>query len=314
MAGRWIARLRNGGYNGRMRFRTASCAALAAVLICAAPAAAEPVLDRVQVGVPGKDSPTRGFAENLSIAMKAPSAYERGCCADFVSGAWDGPRIEASDSSALQNRSRIEWSATFERSRATEKRLARAAGWADYPEIEAKRRRVRHIVAGRRVGFLPAFTAIDAQESPGAKVQAAVAIGFGRRVHGTVLFHLPDPAADQSSAGTLTVEGQPASTWNRAQARNALAGVYVEGSLPPARVNARRAGSRVKGTVRDSFGHPVSGAEVTLERRAGGGWRKAGTGTSSGRGAFNLSAVRSGAYRVVAALAGTRARAAVRAG
>jgi hypothetical protein len=297
-----------------MRFRSACCAAVAAALICAAPAAAETVLDRVQVGVPGKQSPTRGFAENLSIALTAPSAYERGCCADFVSGAWDGPRIEASASSATQNRSRIEWSASFERGRASAKRLARAAGWADYPEIEAKRKRVRHIVAGRKVGTLPAFTAIDAQASPGAKVQAAIAIGFGRRVHGIVLFHLPDPPADQTSAGTLTVQGEPASTWNRTQARKSLAGVYVEGSLPPARVNARRAGRRVKGTVRDSFGHPVNGATVTLQRRVGGRWRKAGTHTSSGRGAFTLSGARSGAHRVVATLSGTTARAVVRGG
>jgi hypothetical protein len=64
--------------------------------------------------------------------------------------------------------------------------------------------------------------------------------------------------------------------------------------------------------VRDAFGHPVSGAKVTLERRAGGSWRKGATRTSSGRGAFTLRGARGGSHRVVAALAGTTRRAAVR--
>ena len=271
-------------------------------------AAAQPVLDRAQVGVPGKQSPTRGFAENLSIAMTAPSSYERGCCADFVSGAWDGPQIQADGAPAGQRRARIEWSVTFTRNRARTAALARSGGWADYPQVAAGKRRVPHVVGGRRVGKLRAAWTIDAQRSPGARVQGALAVFLGRRVHAITLFHLPDPPADQDSTGALAVEGRSSSAWNRQQARAALDKVYVEGSLPPAKVRVRSRGRRVVGKVKDGFGHPVSQVSLTLQRRAGGGWRKAGTGTTSTKGTFAVRAGRSGQYRVVARLAGSSAR------
>lgn len=94
-------------------------------------------------------------------------------------------------------------------------------------------------------------------------------------------------------------------------------GGRIEGSLPPARVRARRAGGKVRGAVSDAFGHPVSEVPLVLQRRSGGGggWRRAGKGTASMRGTFALRAAGGGEYRVVASLAGSTARSrAVRAG
>src|SRR4051812_12411976 len=116
----------------RRRLLLPVVAALAAAHASAAGAAA---VDRAQIGVPGAHSPTRGFSENLSVAMTSPAAYERGCCADFVSGAWVGPRVEASDGST-QNLSRIDWSVTFERGRRSDAALARAAGWRRLAEVQ----------------------------------------------------------------------------------------------------------------------------------------------------------------------------------
>ena len=282
--------------------------AVAAAVSFPTAAVAQPVLDRAQVGVPGKRSPTRGFSENLSVAMTAPAGYERSCCADFVSGAWDGPQIHADGAPAGERRARIEWSVAFERSRARAAKLARSAGWADYPQIAAGRRRVPHVVGGRRVGTLRAAWAIDAQAAPGARVQGAVAIFLGRRVHAVTLFHLPDPPSDQDSTGTLTVAGQPGSKWNRNHARAALDAVYVEGSLPPARVKARVRGRKVSGTVQDTFAQPVSEVEIVLQRRAGSRWRGTAKGKTSTRGTYSLRAPRPGAYRVVASLAGSSAK------
>ena len=122
-----------------------------------------------------------------------------------------------------------------------------------------------------------------------------------------------DPAADRTSAGTLTVRGTAASAWNRGQSGDAIYGVSLEGSLPPKRITARRSGGRVKGRISDRFGHPVFQVLVELQRRAGGGWRRAAKGFTTTRGAYSLGgARRSGSYRVVAKLGGTTARRAVR--
>jgi hypothetical protein len=276
-----------------------------------ASAGAAVTVDRVQVGVP--KTPTRAFAENLSVALEAPSAYDRACCTDFVSGAWEGPPVEASASSAPQNASRIEWNVTFARGGRTAASLAAAGGWADYPQIASRRIKVPHIVAGRRVGTLKAHAVTDAQAAPGAQVQAAVALPLGGRITAVTLFHFPDPAADRTSAGDLTVRGTPASAWNRGQSGDAIDGVSLEGSLPPKRISARRSNGRVRGRIADRFGHPVAEVKLQLQRRTGGRWRKAATGVTTSRGAYSLGGARqSGSYRVVAKLGGTTARGAVR--
>ena len=294
-----------------MRFRLAACLLTSGVAWLPASAGAAVTVDRVQVGVP--KTPTRAFAENLSVALQAPSAYERACCTDFVSGAWEGPPVEASASSTPQNPSRIEWNVTFARGRRTAASLAAAGGWADYPQIASRRINVPHIVAGRRVGTLKAFAVTDAQASPGARVQAALALPLGGRVTAVTLFHFPDPAADRTSAGELTVRGTPASSWNRGQSGDALEGVSLEGSLPPKRISARRSSGRVRGRIADRFGHPVFQVAVQLQRRAGGRWRTVAKGVTTSRGAYSLGGARaSGSYRVVARLGGTTTRRAVR--
>jgi hypothetical protein len=281
--------------------------ALAAVLACPSVAAAAAV-DRVQVGVPGKSSPTRGFSEGLAVELTSPAAYERGCCSDFLSGVWTGPRVAASRGAGEQNASRIDFGVSFARGRRTAAALARDAGWAQYPELAGRARRVRHVVGGRDVGTLRAFAVVDAEEAPGARVQAALAIGLGRRVHAVVLFNLDDPYADSTEEGAITVAGKPASAWNREQAEAALAAARLVGSLPPARVKARRAGAKVAGRVLDAFGHPVAEVPVALQRRTGGGWRRVAKGTASTRGTYSLRAAGGGRYRVVATLAGSSAR------
>lgn len=287
-----------------MRNRLTALIVLALTVGVAQPAAAQ-VIDRVQVGVPG--TATRTFPENLSVVLSAPENFNRDCCYDFVSGAWTGPRYRA-DGRDFQNASRIDWSVEFARTSTSRATLARAAGWRRYPEAAAEARKVRHIVGGRAVGTLKAFSAVDAQPAPGAKVQAAMVIDLGKRVKAITVFDLTDPPADQSSAGALTVEGQPASVWNRRQADVALDRLYVEGPLPPRKVKVRAAGKRVTGSVVDSFGHPVGEALVRLQRRAGGGWRPVAKANANTRGKFSLAARGAGQYRVVAALAKTTVR------
>src|SRR5687768_11673454 len=102
---------------------------LVALVALSGPATASAAVDRVQVGAPGKTSPTRGFSEGLTVALTSPAAYERVCCTDFVSGAWGGPRIQSSRGSTQQNASRIDWSVSFARGSRPAASLARSALW-----------------------------------------------------------------------------------------------------------------------------------------------------------------------------------------
>ena len=274
------------------------------IAVPASPASAEFVLDRVQVGVP--KTPTRAFPESLSVVLIAPDLYSRGCCYDFVSGEWVGPRWRLG--AAERGPSRIRWSVELSRTSRSTAALARDAGWAGYAEAAAAARKVPHIVEGRTVGTLEAFAAIDTDGAPSARHQGALAIDLGQRVKAVALFHLPDPPFDDFQGAPLSVDGRRASEWNRRQAELAIEKVYVEGSLPPRKVKAKGARGRVSGRVTDSFGHPVAESALTLQKRAGSKWRKAGKGIASSRGTYSLSARGKGQYRVVAKLGATSAR------
>jgi hypothetical protein len=83
--------------------------------------------------------------------------------------------------------------------------------------------------------------------------------------------------------------------------------VRVEGNFAPALVSIRAArGTRViRGRVVDSFRHRVLGAQIALEQRAGGGWRRvAGTRTSK-IGLYAVRAPSRGRYRVTATVGTT---------
>jgi hypothetical protein len=92
-----------------MRFRTFVLAGTTSVVLATAPPAlADDVVDRVQVGVPTLAA-TKGFASNLSVAFKAPSGFERGCCYNFFSGEWLGPQYVVSTAPGFSNASSIRW-------------------------------------------------------------------------------------------------------------------------------------------------------------------------------------------------------------
>jgi hypothetical protein len=129
-----------------------------------------------------------------------------------------------------------------------------------------------------------------------------VAFPLGVNLHAVVRFEAPEPASD-----VFLVNGSvAASTWNRGQVLLALSGVRLQGNLPPKTVEARpyNRGRLVKGKVVDRFLDAVLGAQVSLERRSGGGWTKvAGTRTNQ-LGRYTVRAKRRGTYRVTVRMAG----------
>jgi hypothetical protein len=282
------------------------CLALASIASVAATARAQDNLDRVQVGVPG--TVTRNFATSLSIRMTIPSGYTRECCYDFVSGAWVGPAVHYSDDPGRQGAAHTSWEVTFVRTSQSLAAIARSAGWARYPEASGRSRTVQHVLAANKLGTLKAFGVTDQQVAPDAKTQAALVIDLGQRVKAIVLFTLADPAADRDASGALTVNGLSSSAWNRSAAEAAMKSVQIEGALPISRVKAHASGRKVAGTVTDIAGQAVGQATVTLQRKAGGKWKKVRVGKSSLTGKFSLAAPGKGQYRVLAKIGGASAR------
>src|SRR5690242_11065722 len=98
---------------------------LAAIAIVPpASAAAAPVVDGVQVGIP--KTPTRGFSAQLGVFLESPGDYERGCCYDSRQGEWVGPSWQSS--SGASDRSHIEWQVTNSRTGKSIAALARGGG------------------------------------------------------------------------------------------------------------------------------------------------------------------------------------------
>jgi hypothetical protein len=291
----------------RLSRNTLRCLLAAAVVCCscAAPAVAQSDLDRIQVGVPG--TVTRDYATSLSLRLNIPSGFTRDCCYDFVSGAWIGPEVHYAGDPGRTDLSRVAWEVRFSRTSRSLASVARAAGWAGYREATATGRTVRHVLSGRRLGKVRAFSAVD-QQAGFATTQAALAVDLGRRVKATILFTFTDPQADtDSSGGAVTVDGLAASAWNRRAAERALGSVELEGPLPISKVKASARGRRITGKVTDIAGDALGQAQLALQRRTG-GWRTVSKARSSLAGTFSLNAPSSGQYRVVATLTGRSAR------
>lgn len=285
-----------------MRIRLIPCLALAVAAVLPPVASAAPVVDQVQVAVPGQ-SATRGFSSNLGVILVSPDQYERGCCYDSRQGQWKGPEWHASSGFAAP--SHIDWSVSSVRTGRSTKALAAAGGRHGYPTVSQGALELRHVVDGRTVGKLKAYQVMDAAPSPSAETEETLVVDLGRRVKSIVTIEASDPSVDSDPGlGTFTVNGMAASAWNRRQALATARNAYLEGNLPPRRVKANAKGGRVTGKVLDGFGHPVADVPLALLRGA----KKVAKGTSSPRGTFSLKAPAGGTYRVLASLAGAKAR------
>jgi hypothetical protein len=260
--------------------------------------------DPVPVGVPG-DKVTKGFSSSLAVFVHAPVGWERGCCYDSTSGEWIGARYRPSKNPNIENRAAILWGVHFVRG-TNLAAAARAGDDVKFPESAAAARTVPHIVGGRKAGTLKAFATMNSEASPSARREGVLAIGISRKVIAVVTFFSSDPAADDTgAAGTITIDGKPASQWNQDQINAAIGSVYVEGNLPPRTVKAKGAHGRVTGTVKDAFGHPLSEAKLTLQRASGKHWKKAAGAFTGAKGTFAFKRVRAGRYRVMTSVGGT---------
>ena len=132
-----------------------------------------------------------------------------------------------------------------------------------------------------------------------APAELVLAFPLSRELHAYVRFLLTRPESNDFDVnGTIL-----ASSWNRGQALVAMSRVKLEGNLPPSLVSIRqrRGGRVVSGFALDFLRHAVVRIPVTLERRAGSGWRPVATARTTRLGGYTFR-VSPGTYRVRASL------------
>lgn len=269
------------------------------VAIGGAVAAAQDV-DRVSVG--GSNT-TRGFSPALFVTVTTlPDFHRTGF--DGNSGGWEGPVCDFASNPGLSGPISLTWGVAFDDDVSSAEAAARENLTFEWTTIESGPVAVPHLVGGREVGTIPGvFVLTDARSQTGYH-ESGLGFPLGRGVYAAAAFW------SRGNALECTVRGIPVATWHRDTARNAVRQVRLEGNLPPARVTARIAAGRVRGSVTDSVGHPDVGVAVRLEQRTGTRWRTVRSGRTSVGGVYSLRARRPGLHRVVATVAAVSARSA----
>jgi len=257
-------------------------------------------VERIQIADAARQQ--HGLPAGLVVELASPLDYTRQTVSGN-SGRWTGPRFEEQGNPGNAGYSLLDWTVSFdERPGETEAIAFANVVHTDWRRDQHGGLSVPHVVGTRDVGTILGYFALLTPGGNDARFEGVIAFPLGVNLHAVAHFEAPEPASD-----VFLVNGSiVASTWNRGQALLALAGVRLQGNLPPKTVEARpyNRGRLVKGKVVDRFLDAVLGAQVSLERRASGGWAKvAGTRTNE-RGRYSVRATRRGSYRVSVRMAG----------
>ena len=257
-------------------------------------------VERVRIADPARQQ--HGLPPALVVELASPLDYNRQTVSGD-SGRWTGPRWEETGNPGNAGYSLLDWTVRFdERPGETEAIAFANIVHTDWQRDQRGGLSVPHLVGTRDVGTILGYFVLLTPGGDDARFEGVIAFPLGVNLHAVAHFEAIEPASD-----ALVVNGSiVASTWNRGQALLALSGVRLQGNLPPKTVEARpyNRGRIVRGKVVDRFLDAVLGAQVSLERRSGGGWAKvAGTKTNH-RGRYSLRAARRGSYRVSVRLAG----------
>jgi hypothetical protein len=249
-----------------------------------------------------------GLPATLTVELASPTDYNRATFAGN-SGRWTGPQYVSTRIPGQGGTSSIDWTVSFDERQGDAEAVAIAH--LEHPNWQRDQRggfSVPHVVGNRPLGSLlghyilmtPSLTGGD------ARYEAVLAFPIDTNLHAVVHLDLTDPPDD-----SYVVKGSIlASTWNRGQALLALAGVSLRGNLPPQIVSAKaiERGRKVKGKAVDRFLDPVVGAQVSLERLGGVGWRRVASGRTSPRGFYTLPAGGRGTYRATVRMSGFTAQ------
>jgi hypothetical protein len=272
----------------------------AAVLLAAQIAGAQ-VVERVRIADPARVA--HGLPPGLIVELTSPTDYNRGAAA-ASDGRWVGPPYIARDRTT-SGTSAIDWTVSFDERQGDADAIANANLRRGWGRDQRGGLSVPHVVGTRLVGTIPGYYHLMTPGEPDAKFEAVLAFPLDANLHAVVRLQLLDPPSD----AFVVKETITGSTWNRGQALLALSGVRLQGNLPPKIVSAKTAerGGKVRGKVVDRFLDPVVGAQVALERSAGGGWVSVARGRTGPTGLYTLRPRRRGTYRVTVNMGGFKA-------
>lgn len=251
-------------------------------------------IERVRVS---PNPPVASVPPGLFVVVRSPDAYSR-AAASGVRGSWVGPGYWPRGWSNPWGNAGIDWEVGFDARRMDTERLALANLTRDWAEDQRAGVSVPHLVGGRVVGDIPGFFVLQVQRQSSPS-ELVLAFPISRDLHAFVRFLLTRPESNEFYVNGSIL----ASSWNRGQAFVAMSRVKLEGNLPPSLVSIRqrRGGRVVSGFALDFLRHAVVGIPVTLERRAGRGWRRVATVRSSRIGGYSFR-VAPGTYRARATL------------
>lgn len=249
-------------------------------------------IDRVRVA---PNPPVASVPPGLFVVVRSPDAYSR-VTTSGARGSWIGPQYWRGGNP--WGNAGIDWEVGFDGRRMDTERLALANLTRDWAEDQRAGVSVPHLVRGRIVGDVPGFFVLQVQRQS-APAELVLAFPLSRDLHAFVRLLLTRPDSNDDFVNRSIL----ASSWNRGQALVAMSRVRLEGNLPPSLVSirTRRGGRIVTGFALDFLRHAVVGVPVTLERRAGSGWRRVSTVRSSRIGGYSFR-VAPGTYRARATL------------
>ena len=211
------------------------------VAAVAVPLAVAATIDRVVVGVPGRND-TRGFASKLYVEVMVEDEYQK---VDFDGdhGNWLGPPYHSTSNSNLGGRAKVSWTVYFDKGLSLEQAMAKhfTQGWPRFQEASID---VPHVVGQTRVAVIKGqwrLTLNPADHS--TQFEGVLSFPLCKRVVTSAEFSLLDPFEDADGLGGQyrvfpSVGDKDAFSWNRDTAILAPLHVAVDGYLPAASITA----------------------------------------------------------------------------
>lgn len=277
----------------------AALAVLVATGIAAASPAALPAAANGIDRVPVRAATPASFPPGLTLALASPRRF-LSATRTAEAGEWHGPRFDHVSIPGRSGLSTINWSVALDATSKSAEAAALGAAKLGFDEDQRGQIAVPHVVGRTQVGTIQGFYVLKVAASTpeNARAEATMAFPLGQGVFAVPRFTLLQPSSDE-----YRVDGGILPTsWNRGQAFIALAGVRVEGNFAPALVSIRvQRGTRLlRGRAVDAFRHRILGAVISLERRAGSGWRRVAVSRTDKSGNYVVRASVPGRYRVTA--------------
>ncbi len=286
-----------------MRIRLPPALAAGAAVLSLAGAAAAAVVDRVQVGVSGRNE-TKGLSAALYVDVPVVAGYRQSAFSGN-NGTWQGPDYHATQSSK-SGRTVLSFRAVFHSGVGSLDGMASRSGvlvHTTWTRVQKTARQVPRLLGGRTVGTVAAELVLYEEPITGsARYESVLAIPLCHGVFGAVDFYAGAPSQDVSgSAGQYLVGTTQAKQWNHDHALAAPASVKLDGPLPGGSISAHAVGKAVAGATADCGGG-LRKVPLVLQRKSGASWVSAGHGISGSGGKFRLAAPGAGSYRVLVAL------------